>query len=230
MFKQAVFYFTALLIIILIGFWPSYYSKFFGDITFGQHFHGISMTLWILLLISQAWMMRTGKNKIHKKTGKISFVLGPIVIIAAFYVAFDFIAKVPTPHAEPVLAIHWFGLFLACLFTWLYSMAIYHREKPLLHARYMISTAMVFLIPGLGRATGIVADAIGVPAPDFFLVMSIPAVIGLVLWYQDRGKALTAKPFAFFTAAWVFNLFMYKLLPGYQWWVDFSLWSATVMA
>lgn len=229
MFKQAVFYFIALSVILVVGFWKSYFSQLFGDISFGQHFHSIIMSLWCLLLISQAWLMRTGRYHLHRTMGKAAFILGPLVAIAAFYVAFDFIAKPEQPYKEGVLAIHWFGLFLALLFIVLFVLAVYYRKTPKLHARYMICTAMVFLIPGLGRAVGLIFPAIGLPVPDFFLIMCVPALIGVVLIYIDWKKSEILRPFTLFTMAWIFNLVMFKSLPNALWWKDFTVWSATVM-
>jgi hypothetical protein len=229
MFKQAIFYFVALFIIVIIGFWKSYFSQLFGDISFAQHFHAIIMSLWCLLLISQAWLMRAGHRRVHRELGKVAFLLGPLVAIAAFYVAFDFIAKPPQPYKEGVLAIHWFGLFLAVLFVVLFVLAMYYRKTPKLHARYMISTALVFLIPGLGRAIGVVFSNLGLPAPNFFLVMCVPALIGLSLIYMDWKKHTDLTPFSLFTGAWVFNMIMFKALPSASWWNDFTVWSATVM-
>ncbi|MCC2618018.1 hypothetical protein LJ739_17320 [Aestuariibacter halophilus] len=230
MYKNAVYYFIALMAVLVVGFWPSYYSKFFADITFGQHFHGVTMTLWCLLLIIQAWLMKTGRNRYHRSVGKIAFVLGPLVSIAAFYVAFDFIAKVKQPFSERALAIHWFGLFLAVLFTWLFFQALRHRKNARLHASYMVCTAMVFLIPGLGRAVGSATEMIGISSPPFVITMSIPALIAVILlWKVPQQRKLTA-PIYLFAIAWIINVGLYLTLPYAQWWVDFTLWSSRLLA
>jgi len=230
MYKHAVYYFIALLAVLVIGFWPSYYSRLFDDISFGQHFHGITMTLWVVLLINQAWLMKTGNRKLHKTTGKLAFVLGPLVIVAAFYVAFDFIAKKSMPYSEGILAIHWFGIFLAFLFAWLFAMAIYHRKNPQLHAPYMICTAMVFLIPGLGRALRHVGEFVGFQAPPFPVIMAVPVVIGLIMIWRIPSQRAIGSPVGIFTIAWAANVALFLTLPKFQFWVDFTAWSATLLA
>ena len=80
MYKNAVFYFLALLVILVGGFWRSYFSQLGGEITLAQYFHGISMLLWVLLLITQAWLIRTNRRPIHRLSGRASFVLAPLVV------------------------------------------------------------------------------------------------------------------------------------------------------
>ncbi|WP_026375794.1 hypothetical protein [Aestuariibacter salexigens] len=230
MYRNAVYYFIALLVILVVGFWPSYYSKFFGEVTFGQHFHGITMTLWCVLLITQAWLMRTKRNKQHKMLGKTVYVLGPLVSIAAIYVTFDFIAKVPQPHSKGVLAIHWFGIFLAASFTWMFIQAIRHRKNARLHASYMICSSMIFLIPGLGRAVRDIAGSIGLTAPPFAVIMSIPLVIAVVLLWRIPAQRQLKAPFMVFAIAWGSNIFLFLTLPYAQWWVDFTAWSGLLLA
>jgi hypothetical protein len=55
-FDNSGYYFIGLLALVLLGFWPSYFSKFFSSktsFTFYFHFHAIMMALWIAALVVQ---------------------------------------------------------------------------------------------------------------------------------------------------------------------------------
>jgi len=69
MFRNASFYLIALLGLIIAGFWPSYFSVPPADLRLSLHVHGISMLLWLSLLIAQPWLIRTPAQCAASKTG-----------------------------------------------------------------------------------------------------------------------------------------------------------------
>lgn len=230
MFKQAYLYFILLMIILVIGFWPSYFSQLDQQHSFARHFHSIIMLIWCLLLISQAWLMRSKNFPVHKQAGRLAFIIGPLVIASAVYVAFDFVGRIPPPYPPGLLGIHWFGLFLAALFAFLFTNAIYYRKTPALHARYMIATAFVFLMPGFGRAVSSLFIALEKEPPSLFSLMFIPLIFMLILVFMDLRKKQNARPFIYLTVAWGANMILYKALPETPWWTDFTVWCHELMA
>lgn len=110
MIKSAVFWFIGLFFILLAGFWPSYYSNIFSErLTFEQQFHGGLMTVWVFLLIAQAWLIRDRKNAIHKKLGLTSFLLAPFVFISGWYVNVESTARFFVEDQAESLAFFWLG-------------------------------------------------------------------------------------------------------------------------
>ncbi len=194
MYRNAVFYFLGLLLILVGGFWSSYFSKLGGDISFGQHFHAISMLLWMFLLIAQAWFIRSGRRPVHRTVGKLSFLLAPAVIVSGAIVTLDNIARKEIPYSQSDLSIFWFSFFLVIMFALVYSLAIYHRKNMHLHQRYMASTALVFLVPGLARLFGRVGNSLEIWTPDFSQTMWIPGIIALIMIFDDYRKGKVRSP------------------------------------
>ncbi len=62
MIRNAHWYLIALLAIIVAGFWPNYFSQPPGEVLASLHAHGIPMLLWLVTLIVQSWLIRTGRN------------------------------------------------------------------------------------------------------------------------------------------------------------------------
>ena len=84
---------TAMFIILIIlgvqwGFYQTYTSQFpnFINKTPTIHVHGMFLMLWMVLLIVQPLLISTGRAKLHRTIGNISYVLGPLIIITMFLV------------------------------------------------------------------------------------------------------------------------------------------------
>ena len=84
---------TAILIILIIigiqwGFYQTYTSEFpnFINKTIIIHTHGVLLMSWLVLLIVQPLLIQTGRAKLHRTIGKVSYVLGPLIIIFLFLV------------------------------------------------------------------------------------------------------------------------------------------------
>ncbi len=84
---------TAMFIILIIigvqwGFYQTYTSEFpnFINKTPTIHVHGMLLMLWMVLLIVQPLLISTGRAKLHRTIGKVSYVLGPLIIITMFLV------------------------------------------------------------------------------------------------------------------------------------------------
>lgn len=226
--RTAVFWFVGLLILVVAGFWKTYFSVFFQGMDRAHHFHGIAMLVWVLLLINQAWLVRRRNFNLHRKTGKISYPLAPLIVLSGIIVTYFNIGRVEDPLQPFMQSIFFLGLFSSVLFGLLYGLAIYFRKDPNLHARYMITTALVFVVPGLSRIFPHYLEPLGVPLPDFYLITMVPGIIGLLLIGADWRLGRIRAPFVVFTVIWAVNLALWKLLPHVGFWADFTAWSAAL--
>jgi hypothetical protein len=90
----------------------------------------------------------------------------------------------------------------------------------------MASTALVFLIPGLGRAADNYLPQLIGWAPSPFQLMFVPLGIAAFLWLRDRRGGQPTRPFGLVTALWALNLAAWAALPQIALWQDFSIWVA----
>ncbi|MCZ6876399.1 MAG: hypothetical protein O7G88_23195 [bacterium] len=150
-YRNAFYWFIGLLVLLILGFWQSYFSQLpdAGHIT--HHAHAVVMLTWVLLLIVQSWLIRNRRNARHRLIGKTSFVIAPAVVVTALYVNFFFQANAEDPVAPLTQSIYWLGYCSAGTFTIMYVLAIRHRRQMHLHARYMVGTSLVFVVPGMSR-------------------------------------------------------------------------------
>jgi hypothetical protein len=221
--------FCLLLLVSIVGFWESYFSKI-GSAHLTHHAHALAMLAWVLLLITQAWLIRTRRNGHHRALGRWSLLLAPLVVGTGLWVNFHFMGRTRDPDrlSAALLSLNWFGWFLPLAFALLYGLAIAHRRRADLHARYMSATALVFLIPGAARAAENYLTPVIGWAPSFLHWMFVPLVIVLWLWWQDRQAGKPTRPWALVSALWAFNLGAWVVLPHVGWWRTFSAWTANV--
>lgn len=51
-----------------------------GSLHISHHVHGIAMLLWVLLLMMQSWLIRSGRRTGHRFLGRSSLILAPVIV------------------------------------------------------------------------------------------------------------------------------------------------------
>ena len=225
MFRNASFYLIALLGLIIAGFWPSYFSVPPADLRLSLHVHGISMLLWLSLLIAQPWLIRTRRNDLHRSLGKVSFVLLPILAITGTVIVFeDYARNYAEPFSADALGVFFVGFWLVAMMVGFYGFAIYHRKNVQLHARCMLATAMALVVPGAFRLYSNLGNAEDFGAAFFTTTLWV-SIIPLALIVGDKLRGRIYPPFVYLTIAWAINVAGFKLIYHLAWWQDFAAWS-----
>ena len=145
------------------------------------HLHAAAMSLWLLLLLAQSFLMSTGRPTAHRKLGLISLVLAPCLLVSmygmdiygmeTFNVESDVLASGDTPpdqtaqlkqYLSSILLIHGASyLFFPGFYLWA---ILVRRKDPETHKRMMILATLVLMIPGIGRLLSVTSVI-----PDFGL-------------------------------------------------------------
>jgi hypothetical protein len=224
LYAKAPFWFAGLLILVILGFWPSYFSPASEKATFGQHFHSIVMLIWVLMLIVQPWLINHRKRDTHRLVGRFSFVIGPLVVISALYVVLDNLLGLPQPYPPIGLSFFWLGLGSALFFAMLFILAIISRRQMPLHARYMVATGLLFITPGLGRLFERIGEATGYGIIGFPLALWLPVVIGSVMIYRDARSGAPLTPWTLATLSWTLIVLGFHWLPRFAWFSTFADW------
>ena len=225
-FDLSGYYFFGLVLLVCLGFWPSYFAKFFygtAHFSFYFHFHATVLILWISLLIIQPILIRNKQVAIHRMLGKISYLLIPLIFISIILLSHSRI-----PHQGPLADDHLVGTFnsykdLIILAT-AFFIAIRYKKDYQLHARGMIVTGLACIEPALIRfAFRVISD------PFVAYLTTIFTLYAVFLWiiYRERKQA---------KARWVFPLIvgLYVIAHGLvlfdmlylPFWRDFVMWFA----
>lgn len=186
-YRGAIVLVAGIVVLSYFGFRASYWDFFprFTGVSWQVHFHLLTIALWLGMLIAQGWLAMKGRIEQHKRIGRWSYVLVPIIVLG-FILVTDFGQR---RHKEPALlgaTLFDAGLFLLC-----YTMAILRRRNTPQHSTYMMLTPVAFLNPALGRAL----------MPE--LSVPIQFVLLLTLLIIARVRKRTWQPYAVLLIGWI---------------------------
>lgn len=193
-----------LIVLVPIGFYKTYFSVLLQPHPSIMHIHFTFMSLWILTLITQPFLIKYKKFNTHRLIGKISYVLVPCLLIAAWFMIrysyYHFIdqAKANTQNhftgdqilqqaasyeAIAFVYISWLALF--------YSLAIINRRQTTIHSRFMLAAGLTMIGPAVDRifgyAFGMEKFPGNIPIECFsFLVVDIILVTLLLRDYKNK--------------------------------------------
>jgi hypothetical protein len=145
-YRQANYFVGFTLLVILVGFWGSYFSPI-AKVPHAFHVHAFTATSWVALLMFQIWSIHNGRRHLHRLAGMLSLVLFPFLIVGFVMIinvsAESFAANV-RPNARflgPSFGLSMLFAILAYLI--LYYQALRNRRNVKLHAGYMLTTPLV---------------------------------------------------------------------------------------
>jgi heme exporter protein D len=219
-FVNAGYYAVGLLILALLGFWPTYFSKFFdgtGNFNFYYHFHFAMASLWIALLILQPILIKKKKLLTHKFIGKLSFIILPFFLVSVILLKHYIIGGEVT---EGLGASLWLQLKDLVIIVIMFVIAMINKRKMKIHARAMVATGIVFIEPALGRFIIITV----LPDHDFMIGLGITVVIvyTLIISLIVIERKQTGGRWVFPLLLLLFMVFHYLIF--FQ--VSFPLWDS----
>ena len=143
-------------LIVFAGFARTYYLKPFfhtPDLAGGiVHLHGIVMTAWVLLFVTQVSLVATRRTKIHMRLGILGAVLAALVVIVGVLTALYAAARAtPAITDPPPLSFLIIPLGDMLIFAILIGLALYFRRKLHVHKRLMLLAGINLLTPAIAR-------------------------------------------------------------------------------
>ncbi len=216
-------------LIIVVGFARSYYLGFLFSApplpSALVQVHGLVMTLWMALFITQVWFISSKRIRLHQKLGMAGVALAILVVVTGFFTAaasakFDSASRPPDIPPMNFVVV---PLFDIVVFSILFSAAVYFRKRAANHKRLILLTAICLLPPGLGRFPVASMQALG---PLFFF--GVPIVLTILAIAYDTWQ--TGKINKVFLAG---GLLLIASYPLRMWigftepWVAFATWLTT---
>lgn len=199
LFKRSWMFVALLLPLAGLAFWRSYFSSF-TSASSAFHVHGLTATLWVVLLAAQAWTIHNVSHALHRRLGKLSFFLFPVFMVGGVMIL-QSMAQGFASNRDPFIALHGarlgtFDVIAGAGFAIFYLLALLCRRNVELHSRYMLATALFLINPIIGRLM-----------PGF-----VPGL--LIRGLEDLPKFVDTVHYANLTAALI-ALFLYARAPRY---------------
>ena len=181
------YWFIGFLIATLAAFWPSYLSKLPARMDVYTHVHAALMTVWCGLLIAQPFLIRGDRRAWHRRLGRVSYVLMPVLVASWMLLIHVRAAAMGDEQFAAEGHAFYVPLAAAIQFVGAWTMAMLRRRTPPLHARYMVCT-------GVSAIDALVARLIFFnlpPLPHLLLYQAIGFTIAdgilLTLYVVDRS-------------------------------------------
>ena len=188
-YRHISYFFIAVLIFIVYAFSPTYFGiipNFPVTITMLTHFHATTALLWLLMLIVQPILIRRQQLVWHRRIGKTSYVLVPMVVIGLFAIISQLQMR------EKSLPIFAANLLDVPIFILFYSLAIYYRKKTAYHLRFILLTVVPLIGPAAARI------------PFEALILIIAIFFGGLIFERFHNKVY--KPYLIGLGLYVSNL------------------------
>ncbi len=228
------YWFLLLFVLVLAGFYHTYIIDLLDVKPAIIHIHFLLMGLWILMLIAQPFLIKYKKLATHRLLGKVSYVLVPLVLLSAWFLArsgyyreieqlreaasaglnsmteFE-ILKAAAVEPAAIIALMIFPLF--------YLLGIRHRKQSSKHARYMLATALILLGPTVDRIVFInfgINRLMG--SSPYFVSMLMIDLILTVLLYIDLKNNRETKTLTYCLLIFVGSQLAFYILPTFDWW------------
>jgi uncharacterized membrane protein YozB (DUF420 family) len=174
--------------LILAGFSPSFFLRPMFDrppLIPLAIVHGIVMSTWLLILITQTTLISASNARLHRKLGVVAFVMIPLMLGLAWAMTIVNTNALPTtfnPLPFMVIPMGDIGLFAI-----LAAAAMYYRRDPETHKRLMILANINLVAPAVFR--------LGMPQIPVFGFYSFWAVVDVLvlagpLYDLIRGRTL----------------------------------------
>jgi hypothetical protein len=168
-FDRRVFALAAVLfpLIVLAGFARTYYLSGFSDApplpSTLVHVHGLLMTTWVILFVTQVWLVSAKRVWLHRRLGLGGVGLGILIVLTGVVTALRAakFGSFSTPPGVDRLAFLIVPTFDLIVFVILFGAAIRYRRQPAIHKRLMLLTALNFLPPAIARIPIAALQALG---------------------------------------------------------------------
>jgi hypothetical protein len=223
-----------LLPVIVVAFWPGYFGHL-RTAPLALHGHGISASIWLILLAVQLWSIHARRPHWHRTAGLALFVVVPVFAgasVAAIQGGFALFATRSDPfHAAFGVRLGMGDLIALVTFVGLVRHALVERRHPRTHAAAMLATALLVLPPILGRLVPIApgfADMAILGRRGFALAFHIgqamAIVAALTVYLADRR----GQPFLLVALSLALQSVLFETWAASGWWAGFAVRTVAV--
>lgn len=191
------------------------------------HLHGIVMSAWVLLFMTQVSLVATRRVDLHRRLGYASIGLAVLIVVIGLRTALEAARhgslSTPVGFSQPTFSAVPLGDLV--LFILFYGGAIYFRRMPARHKGLMLLTVANFLPPAVGRLpfeivrSNPVVFGLGIPASVALIA------VGFDAWKRRRVDSVLAGAVVLLLASFPARIAL-MATPA---WANASAWLASLV-
>ena len=150
----------ALLVIVLVGFSPTFYLRAFFDvpaIPLYVYGHGAALTAWFIWFCVQTTAVNNGRVDLHRRLGAVGVTIGILVLISGTAAAMGLAPRLLEKYGNidsdfsRIAGVVLGNIGLLVAFTGFLVAAVLNRRKSEIHKRLMYLASIGIILPAFGR-------------------------------------------------------------------------------
>lgn len=155
----------AMAVLVLSGFAPTYYMRFFaggpratvsgGPLTSLLHLHAALFTGWVLLFITQTALVASHRVTVHRRLGAAGAILAAAMILVGTSTALEMAKRGGAPPGVEPLAFLAVPIFDMVLFATFVIAALILRRNKETHKRLMLLAYISIIVAAVARLPGV---------------------------------------------------------------------------
>lgn len=218
-YKILTIIFVAIAIISISGFYKTYFALFptFQGLHAFTHIHLALFLSWFVLIIWQPILIRQKKYELHKKVGRLSYFLAPLMFITILgMVAVSFPGRFANNQENAYIRAT--GAILdAVFFMTCYLIAMFNKRNTRWHVAFILAASLIILNPGLGRLAGNLSNE----GTAILAMVFTPYFVSLSILIYEKLKlkrAILKSPYLLFLLLWTLEVVLLFILSTTAFW------------
>ena len=221
-YRHAHWFVLSLFPLSALAFWPSYLSQF-TTAPAQFHVHGVTASLWLLLIAAQSWTIHHDRRQLHRSMGLLSLAIFPLFLVGGVGIfigmAQRFVEGSPF-HAMYAARLAWLDFVGVGAVTYFYYEALRQRRKVHAHSGFLLATTIFLLPPIFGR---LMAIPLGVTGPADFAKLGTGfqianGLVALFAFWVAARRGRHGRPFWLAGALTLVAALLYQLIGGLAAW------------
>ncbi|MDQ7960904.1 hypothetical protein [Flavobacterium lindanitolerans] len=214
-----ILFFVTVAAISLAGFFNSY-IRFLPDdmdrFPLVIHVHFSAFACWFALLIVQPILIKQEKYSLHRKIGKLSYFIAPVLVVTILILVTGQTKKDIVISEERAAFTAFVGLLDAVSFSAYYLIAMTNKRNLRWHVAFIIAATLIILNPGMSRLLNHIKPGLGLPAAVFLpFIISI----GIILIEKIKFRRPVLKsPYFLFFCCWTVEILLLVTIPKTEFW------------
>lgn len=193
LYPRAGYYFLLLMLVAFAAFYPSYFSQL-GKVDAIRHVHGAVATAWVALLVVQGLLMRQRRTALHRRVGKLAYVIAPLFVVSGLLITQDMARGANPFQAAFGSRLAFVDLLATVGFAACVTFGIRDRRQVQRHARWMACTALLLLPPAVARLAPLLPFVQSFEAA-FHTAFVLTELILVALLLDDRRHGQRLPPY-----------------------------------
>lgn len=205
--------FVLIAVISLSGFYKSYFQLLppFSRFPSIIHIHFAAFFCWFAMIIIQPVLIRQKNYILHRKVGRLSYLLAPILVLTIMVLVRDKVQREWTVSAGNAAMTAFIGLLDILSFSTYYIIAMIKRNNTRWHVAFIIAASLVVLNPGMARLLNHIKPGLGLAG-----AVLVPFLVSATIILYEKVKQkrpVLASPYTLFFLCWTLEIALLITIP-----------------